>query len=85
MRNHVNFAAGRRRGGAARYAYARVYCACVRVYVCTDFSSGFLPKKKKGEMGKNTVPLAIFLVFLGCASNVVFLELIIKSEVSCPP
>ena len=25
-----------------------------------------------------TVPLAIFLVFLGCTSNVVFLEMIVK-------
>ena len=28
--------------------------------------------------GSSTVPLAIVLVFLGCCSNVVFLELIVK-------
>ncbi|CAI8037054.1 UDP-xylose and UDP-N-acetylglucosamine transporter [Geodia barretti] len=31
-------------------------------------------------MGANTVPLAIFLVFLGCASNVVILEMIVKED-----
>ena len=33
---------------------------------------------RRARMGAGTVPLAIFLVFLGCASNVVFLEMIVK-------